>query len=388
MNSKAHNRLALDSEIFSKRLQKIELSSCAVISNRAAMSGGYSYYCRFDEFLLCTKGHVFIETASRKQQISSNEGAFLRCETIIKIKTTENCEYIQIRIHGSFLELFLSDGHSFPFPRSIFLVPFLSNWDTAHAIVALINSRDSWTISTLNSGRLFLELIKSYLSGDCFRDLISQFQKAITSSHIIAFTRCYFNFPVNRTVLAEFFQLNTSYISTTFKEMFSMTPIQYLNQQRVDFSKILLDQGFNNEQVILSCDYGDLSGFIQNFKKLNGFTPAKWLKLKESSPELYWNPLRLPEATNISLVEYRSEVSEHSQRIQVHFINHTAKDLLIYFADTLGISSYFSPFVGHTRRRVSATLLQRFMITDLKGNVHKILKCDKGDCVIFPDELV
>ena len=61
----------------------------------------------------------------------------------------------------------------------------------------------------------------------------------------------------------------------SFKEQFGVTPLEYINQERIKLAKQLLSQKQKSiTQVSTQCGFTDVNYFIRIFKKIEGITPG------------------------------------------------------------------------------------------------------------------
>jgi AraC-like DNA-binding protein len=62
-----------------------------------------------------------------------------------------------------------------------------------------------------------------------------------------------------------------------FKEQFGITPLEYINKERVKMAKQLLSNTHANLQTVSSqCGFSDVNYFIRAFKKIEGTTPGAY----------------------------------------------------------------------------------------------------------------
>jgi AraC-like DNA-binding protein len=64
-----------------------------------------------------------------------------------------------------------------------------------------------------------------------------------------------------------------------FKEQFGVTPLEYINHERIKLAKQLLA---NNSQSVtqtgLQCGFTDVNYFVRTFRKIEGITPGSYQK--------------------------------------------------------------------------------------------------------------
>lgn len=62
-----------------------------------------------------------------------------------------------------------------------------------------------------------------------------------------------------------------------FKDQFGITPLEYINRERVNMAKrMLTDPGNSVNQVSAECGFSDANYFIRTFKKIEGITPKAY----------------------------------------------------------------------------------------------------------------
>jgi AraC-like DNA-binding protein len=69
--------------------------------------------------------------------------------------------------------------------------------------------------------------------------------------------------------------LSRNHFFKWFREQFGVTPLEYINQERIKLAKQLLTQkGKNITQVSTLCGFADVNYFVRIFKKMEGITPG------------------------------------------------------------------------------------------------------------------
>ena len=62
-----------------------------------------------------------------------------------------------------------------------------------------------------------------------------------------------------------------------FKDQFGITPVDYINNERIKLAKQLLGEGkYNISQISSYCGFSDLNYFVRLFKKVEGITPGAY----------------------------------------------------------------------------------------------------------------
>lgn len=84
--------------------------------------------------------------------------------------------------------------------------------------------------------------------------------------------------------LAQLVGMNEQYFCRFFKKMLGGTPVEYINDYRIDKARErLLATGDSIMNVAMDCGFGHMGNFIQSFKKREGCTPSEYrLRFKKS----------------------------------------------------------------------------------------------------------
>ncbi len=60
-----------------------------------------------------------------------------------------------------------------------------------------------------------------------------------------------------------------------FKEQFGVTPVEYINRERIKYAKQLLSNGKESiSHIALQCGFSDVNYFVRLFRKMEGITPG------------------------------------------------------------------------------------------------------------------
>lgn len=72
--------------------------------------------------------------------------------------------------------------------------------------------------------------------------------------------------------------ISAGHFTKAFFQSTGLTPHQWILRARIDQAKALLGQGLDLASIATSCGFSDQSHFSRVFKKITGFSPAKWRK--------------------------------------------------------------------------------------------------------------
>lgn len=103
--------------------------------------------------------------------------------------------------------------------------------------------------------------------------------------------------PLTLAQLAGCIHMSPRYFCRFFRDMTHRTPMDYLNQQRVEHAACLLaSTDLSVTEAAYSCGFNDLSYFIKIYKKYKGITPGKGRRQSPSG----LSALRIPGKTSAS----------------------------------------------------------------------------------------
>ena len=84
------------------------------------------------------------------------------------------------------------------------------------------------------------------------------------------------------------FYFSKNYIINIFKKEFGVTPIQYINNLKINNAKYLLEVTSDTlESISLKSGFNDYSHFYKLFYKETGLSPSKWRNKKQTNPLQY-----------------------------------------------------------------------------------------------------
>jgi len=85
--------------------------------------------------------------------------------------------------------------------------------------------------------------------------------------------------PIKVTDVADYVQVNRSYLYTLFMSTIDVSPHQYLSNCRIKRASLLLETTKGSiESVALSCGYADSLVFTKAFKQVKGVSPSSYRK--------------------------------------------------------------------------------------------------------------
>ena len=82
--------------------------------------------------------------------------------------------------------------------------------------------------------------------------------------------------PISLETLEKISGFNKKYLCRVFKEYTSKTPIEYINELRIESACRMLEENRSITASAYDCGFNDLSYFCKVFKKHKGMPPRKY----------------------------------------------------------------------------------------------------------------
>lgn len=135
---------------------------------------------------------------------------------------------------------------------------------------------------TFRTRILLLEVMELLLGNQCFQQA-SYINTSSIQRDLLAFIQKHYTEKISLHMLAEEFHLSEKYISSYFKEHFSISFMQYVMHLRMTKAKnLLVTTEFPITEVALSCGFPSVNLFIRNFKAAYQVTPLQYRKKTNS----------------------------------------------------------------------------------------------------------
>ena len=96
---------------------------------------------------------------------------------------------------------------------------------------------------------------------------------------VLSFIRSHYDQQISLGDIAAVAEMSPQYFCSFFRNMTRKSPIEYLNDYRIEkASRKLLGSNASVTEIAYSCGFNDLSYFIKSFKQIKGTTPSKFRK--------------------------------------------------------------------------------------------------------------
>ena len=94
----------------------------------------------------------------------------------------------------------------------------------------------------------------------------------------VYYIRTHIDSNINIKELANHCAITSSHFIRRFKQELQCTPLQYINQKKIEKAELLLVEGKNSiKEIALSLSFSDISYFCKLFKKKTGFSPNQYV---------------------------------------------------------------------------------------------------------------
>lgn len=239
------------------------------------------------EIIRVLKGEFHVTLNSKTYIAKEGDFIFVNSNTVHR-GTPINCEYECIVFHADFLYSDEFDCHSFiknlldgeciineifPSDNAEFSAALSSIFAS---VTSDANARKFRVIASFYS---FFALVyeKQLFTQSMGSNSFVNDPKIITLKKIISFLRKNYDKQISLEMLSGAVNKSPKYVGCFFKQMTGKTPIEYLNEYRIEKAcHKLLYTDLAVTDIAFSCGFSDLSYFIKTFKKTKGVSPGKY----------------------------------------------------------------------------------------------------------------
>jgi AraC-like DNA-binding protein len=167
---------------------------------------------------------------------------------------------------------------------------FLTNDGPIHQLIARLvyifteNNKAKDVFASLVLQELVVRLMQTQA-----RTLLLTQGAAVASVNRLAHVAQYINRHLNRSLhireLADEACMSEPNFYRTFKQTFGLTPVDYINQQRIDLaSQLLCTTNRCLADISLECGFNNLTYFMKLFRREKGTSPAQFRKQVSNNP--------------------------------------------------------------------------------------------------------
>lgn len=249
--------------------------------DRVILVGKNEYCEKKISFTPNLKNNELILHLSGKSQVKFN-GKILNCEsgTIRFLPKGENKEYIiDHDEHGECFDVFFDTD--IPISNEAFVLNLVNN----KKIESIFKKMFSVWVSK-NDGYYFesISLLYKIFSEMQKENYIPQKQYDAIKPAIDYINEYFLNKRISVAELSDICNISESYLKKLFLKKFSMTPIKYIIQLKINYACDLLRSNlYSITQVAEICGYSDPHFFCRQFKLYMGITPTEFISKYKSS---------------------------------------------------------------------------------------------------------
>ncbi len=241
------------------------------------------------EIIRITKGSFHIKLNNREYLATEGDVIFINPETVHQ-GIPDDCEYECIVFHIDCLYTSLSNCNFFI--ESIYNHDYIVNeynpynssdfhLATNEIFESMKEKSPGYKFRVISAFYKFFAAITDIglytLSGS--RGGISDDNSIVKLKKILLFIRENYDKSITLSDMAKTAKMSPKYFGTFVKNMTGKTPIEYLNEYRIErAARKLLGSDLSITDIAYACGFNDLSYFIKTFKRIKGVTPNYFRK--------------------------------------------------------------------------------------------------------------
>jgi AraC-like DNA-binding protein/ligand-binding sensor protein len=259
------------SVIFNYLMRSILVESRQVI---AANKGKLLQQSRINESIQLYKNSGFREEKMYPVEL---ENELISC---IKVNNTERARELLNELLGHIL---LYEGHDTDHIkiRIIELCSLLSRASINRgADVNMVLGMNQRLITALAASKNIYDICYTFQDNiEIFTDnlFLTQEKNSRIVKNAVEYIARHFSEEISLASVADTLHVNTSYLSTLFRQVTGTTFKEYLNRIRIEeAARLLSNTDYPVMEIAIACGYKDQSYFTKVFKKLTGLTPRQY----------------------------------------------------------------------------------------------------------------
>lgn len=239
------------------------------------------------ELIRILDGEFLVTLNNNTYTAKKGDIIFVNSETVHQ-GVPKNCVYECVVFHADFLYSDAFDSHSFVkslldreyivneyFPRGAGEAQKSLN-DIFESLVSASHAHKFRVISAFYNFFAAVAEDKLY-SHKIGNNAVLSNKNIVKLKKILSFLRGNYDKPVSLEMIAENVRMSSKYLGSFFKNMTGKTPIEYLNEYRVEKAAHKLRcSDLSVTEIAFSCGFSDLSYFIKTFKTIKGVSPGKF----------------------------------------------------------------------------------------------------------------
>ncbi len=152
-------------------------------------------------------------------------------------------------------------------------------------IIRICSSKDAAKdiYADLNLKELLIRLVQSQHLQQVSLESLDR-SNATRLHYVLAYIQQHLTEKISIDTLSNKAYLSRNTFFRWFKEQFGITPVEYINRERVKHAKQLLSNGKDSiSNVAMQCGFSDVNYFVRLFKKMEGITPGAYQSCAQQS---------------------------------------------------------------------------------------------------------
>lgn len=239
------------------------------------------------EIIRILEGSFEISLNNNTYTLNKGDAVFINTETVHQ-GIPKNCVYECIVFHIDFL--FIDTFECSSFINSVLNGDYIikefiphDDYECVSAVNEIFKSLKTQSIGykfqTISAFYKFFAIIvnKNLYALSDGNTKIQTDKNILKLKRFLSFIRENYDKQISLEDISKVSEMSPKYFGSFFKNMTGKTPIEYLNEYRIEkASHKLLSTDLNVTDIAFSCGFCDLSYFIKTFKKIKGCSPRRF----------------------------------------------------------------------------------------------------------------
>lgn len=152
-------------------------------------------------------------------------------------------------------------------------------------IIRICSSKDvvKDIYADLNLKELLIRLVQSQHLQQVSLESLDR-SNATRLHYVLAYIQQHLTEKISVDTLSSKAYLSRNTFFRWFKEQFGITPVEYINRERIKHAKQLMSNGKDSiSNIAMQCGFSDVNYFVRLFKKMEGITPGSYQSCAQQS---------------------------------------------------------------------------------------------------------
>ena len=245
----------------------------------------YLHYHNEFELLIATKGSLCVQIEETTYFLSQGDGIFINSGLLHNISSNEDCE------HGFIAVVFdytlLCNPHEITYSKYIY--PLINHTLDIPAILPKEVCTNIFSLYSMYKANIFgselfikqclFQIMYILMKNASTSSLSAHNSKSLIIKEVLDYMKKNYAQPISLQLLADHVHVSKEYLCRLFHTLSDSSPIEYLNQYRIQQSTFLLLQTNKSiSDIALSCGFNHSSYYGKLFLQYMGYTPTEYRK--------------------------------------------------------------------------------------------------------------